>query len=186
MCSTYVVYVHFGIIRPQFSASMKYLRAIEPEDLDVMYILENDPRMEDCTSTTVPLSRYALHQYIVESSGDLYRDAQVRLAILDPLISATCGFLDITDFVPRHRRAQIGIALMQDAMGRGLATEALKEASDYARRQGVSQLYAIVATNNASARALFLRAGYSEACVLTDWLLMGGQYVDAVLYRRSL
>lgn len=103
---------------------MIYLRAIEPEDLDLMYILENDPRMESCTSTTVLLSRYALRQYILENSGDLYRDQQVRMTIVDPHTSSACGFLDITDFVPRHRRAQVGIALMQDATGRGLATKA--------------------------------------------------------------
>lgn len=165
---------------------MKYLRAIEPEDLDLMYILENDQRMRDCTATTVPLSRYALHQYIMENTGDLYRDSQVRMAILDPVTSSACGFLDITDFVPRHRRAQIGIALMQDVTGRGLATKALEEASDYARSQGLSQLYAIVAIYNAPARALFRRAGYAEANVLVDWILQDGQYTDAVLYRRNL
>ncbi|MCM1515847.1 MAG: GNAT family N-acetyltransferase [Paraprevotella sp.] len=165
---------------------MKYLRAIEPEDLDLMYVLENDLRMRDCTATTVPLSRYALQQYIMENSGDLYRDAQVRMAILDPVTSSACGFLDITDFVPRYRRAQVGIALMYDVTGRGLATKALEEASDYARSQGLSQLYAIVAINNASARALFRRAGYAEANVLADWILQDGQYADAVLYRLNL
>lgn len=165
---------------------MIYLRAIEPEDLDLMYILENDPRMESCTSTTVLLSRYALRQYILENSGDLYRDQQVRMTIVDPHTSSACGFLDITDFVPRHRRAQVGIALMQDATGRGLATKALEEAAAYAHSQGLIQLYAIVATNNAPARALFLRAGYAEACVLPDWLVVGGTHVDAVLYRQML
>lgn len=165
---------------------MKYLRAIEPEDLDLMYILENDSRMEVCTATTVPLSRYALRQYILESKGDLYGDLQVRMAILDPQTSSACGFLDITDFAPKHRRAQVGIALMQDVTGRGLATNALKEAAGYARCQGLAQLYAIVATNNAPARALFGRAGYTEANILSDWLWVDGHYVDAVLCRLQL
>ncbi len=165
---------------------MTYLRAIEPEDLDLMYILENDPRMEDCTAATVPMSRYALRRFIDESTGDLHSDLQVRLAIVDAQTSATCGFLDITDFAPKHRRAQVGIALMQDATGRGIATMALAEAAQYARKQGLEQLYAVVAYNNAPARALFVRAGYAEANVLTDWLLLNGHYVDAVLYRISL
>lgn len=164
---------------------MKYLRAIEPEDLDLMYLLENDTRMEDCTAATAPMSRHALRQYIVENTGDLYRDMQVRMAILDPRTAEPCG-LDITDFVPKYRRAQVGIALMPDATGRGLATRALEEAAAYAWKQGLVQLYAIVAINNAPARALFRRAGYAEANVLTDWVLLDGRYVDAVLYRLSL
>ncbi len=165
---------------------MIFLRAIEPEDLDLMYILENDPRMEDCTATTAPMSRYALRQYIQENTGDLYRDAQLRLTIIDPQTSSACGFLDITDFAPKHRRAQVGIALLPDATGRGLATQALKEAADYVHKQGLSQLYAIAAINNAQARALFNRAGYTEANILSNWLLVDGHYTDAVLYRLHL
>ena len=165
---------------------MKYLRAIEPDDLDLMYLLENDTRMRDCTATTVPLSHYALRCYLEENKGDLYSDLQVRMTIIDPQTSAACGFLDITDFLPRHRRAQIRIALMQDATGRGLATNALKEAAEYAKSQGLQQLYAIVAINNSRARALFLRAGYTEVSILPDWLLQDGAYVDAVLYRMML
>ncbi len=165
---------------------MNYLRAIEPEDLDVMYILENDQRVEDCTGGAAPMSRYALHRYIAECSGELYRDAQLRLTIIDPQTSAACGFLDLTDLVPRHRRAQVGIALLSDATGRGLATKALEEVAGYAKKQGLAQLYAVVAKNNAPARALFVRAGYAEANVLKDWLLQGGEYTDAVLYRQYL
>ena len=41
-----------------------FLRAVEPEDLDVMYEMENDPAMWDVSSFTVPYSRFVLRQYI--------------------------------------------------------------------------------------------------------------------------
>ena len=41
-----------------------YLRAVEPEDMDVMYEMENDPSMWDISNFTVPYSRYVLRQYI--------------------------------------------------------------------------------------------------------------------------
>ena len=41
-----------------------YLRAVEPEDLDIMYEMENDPSMWDISSFTVPYSRFVLKQYI--------------------------------------------------------------------------------------------------------------------------
>lgn len=34
-----------------------YLRAVEPEDMDVMYEMENDPSMWDISNFTVPYSR---------------------------------------------------------------------------------------------------------------------------------
>ena len=45
-----------------------YLRAVEPEDLDIMYEMENDPSMWDISNFTVPYSRYVLRQYKVHSA----------------------------------------------------------------------------------------------------------------------
>ena len=52
-----------------------YLRAVEPEDMDVMYEMENDPSMWDISNFTVPYSRYVLRQYIEGSQCDFCRQA---------------------------------------------------------------------------------------------------------------
>lgn len=164
---------------------MKYLRAVEPEDLDLMYVVENDAAISRYSSTTVPLSCFALKQYIENSSGDLYADAQVRLTIVDPQNGSACGFLDITDLSAKHRRAQVGIALLPEVQGRGVATGALREAEHYARQQGLFQLYAIVAVDNYNGRLLFDGAGYDATAVLQEWLLMDGEYMDAIVFQHS-
>ena len=41
------------------------LRAIEPEDLDYLYRIENDKRLWDVGETNMPYSRYALHEYVL-------------------------------------------------------------------------------------------------------------------------
>ena len=48
------------------------LRAIEPEDLDLLYRIENDVRLWNVGTSNVPYSRYVLHDYVV----CLYRRAQ--------------------------------------------------------------------------------------------------------------
>ncbi|MBQ1199972.1 MAG: GNAT family N-acetyltransferase [Bacteroidaceae bacterium] len=165
---------------------MRYLRAIEPEDLDLMYIVENDLAVCRYSSTNVPLSRYALRRYIEESRGDLFADSQVRMAIMDADKGEACGFLDITDLDARHRRAQVGIVLLPEAQGRGIAAGALDEAAMYARQQGLHQLYAIVASDNQRARNLFLRSSYTETALLPQWLCIDGIYADAVLFQLML
>lgn len=165
---------------------MRYLRAIEPEDLDLMYIVENDPDICRYSSTNVPLSRYALKRYIEESRGDLFIDSQVRMTIIDAETGVACGFLDITDFNPTHRRAQVGIALVPEAQRRGIATHALNEAASYAKRQGLSQLYAIISSDNTNASRLFLRSLYAETAVLHKWLYDDGNFTDAILYQLFL
>ena len=54
-----------------------YLRAVEPEDIDIMYEMENDPLMWDISSFTVPYSRYVLRQYIEGSQSDMFADKDV-------------------------------------------------------------------------------------------------------------
>ena len=50
------------------------LRALEPEDLDLIYRIENDPDFWRHGSTTVPYSRYALRQYMESAQNDLFAD----------------------------------------------------------------------------------------------------------------
>ena len=57
------------------------LRAIEPEDLELLYRIENDVCLWSIGTTNVPYSRYVLHDYVANSTGDIYTDRQVRLMI---------------------------------------------------------------------------------------------------------
>lgn len=44
-----------------------HLRAIEPEDLDLLYGIENDTDLWNVGVTSVPYSRYTLYEYIANS-----------------------------------------------------------------------------------------------------------------------
>ena len=57
------------------------LRAIEPEDLDLLYQIENNQQLWNVGATNVPYSRYTLHDYIASSSDDIFSDRQVRLIV---------------------------------------------------------------------------------------------------------
>ena len=62
---------------------MLRLRKIEPSDLPFLYQWENDATMWADSDTHNPLSRHDLHQYIENTTGDIYRDGQLRLIIED-------------------------------------------------------------------------------------------------------
>ena len=55
------------------------LRAMEPEDLDMMYAIENDHDTWSVTDVNTPYSRFVLHEFIANATGDIYTDKQVRL-----------------------------------------------------------------------------------------------------------
>jgi len=48
------------------------LRAIEPEDIELLYSWENDPEIWEVSHTLVPYSKYILALYIKNSDKDIY------------------------------------------------------------------------------------------------------------------
>lgn len=165
-----------------FKSDRLYLRAVEPEDLDIMYEMENDPSMWDISSFTVPYSRYVLKQYIENSRNDMYADKQLRLMIVCLEDNCTVGTIDITDFVPLHSRGAVGIAIHKTYRGEGYASDALRLLCEYAFNfLFIRQLYAHVAVDNEPSRRLFSACGFTQCGLLKDWVLTPEGYKDAVL-----
>jgi diamine N-acetyltransferase len=89
------------------------LRALELEDLDFLYQIENDDRLWELGVSNVPYSRRVLLDYITSASADIYVDNQVRL-IVENEQNEQVGILDLTDFDPRHHRAELGIVIKKE------------------------------------------------------------------------
>ncbi|MCD8309668.1 MAG: GNAT family N-acetyltransferase [Prevotellaceae bacterium] len=165
-----------------FSGELVYLRAVEPTDLEVLYGLENDPRVWSVSNFTVPYSKYALKRYIESSAYDLFTDRQLRLVIVRRRDEAVVGTIDITDFVPQHARGEVGIALLRDCQGRGYAQEALRLLCDYAFRfLFLRQLVAHVAADNGRCHRLFTACGFVPCGYLKGWWIMEGEPHDVRL-----
>lgn len=162
-----------------------YLRAVEPEDLDVLYDMENDPAMWDVSSFTVPYSRYVLRQYIEGSQSDMFADKQLRLMIVRRCDHRTLGTIDVTDFVPLHSRGAVGIAVHKDHRRGGYAADGLQLLCDYVFGfLCIRQLYAHVPTDNEASMRLFLSCGFTQCGLLKDWIKSAEGYQDAALLQR--
>ena len=162
------------------------LRAIEPEDLELLYHIENDNKLWDVGITNVPYSRFLLHDYIANSSGDIYTDKQVRLMIVDSDNNCV-GIIDLVDFNPQHRRAEIGIVIMSEYRNRGFAKAALLKVISYCHKViHLAQIYAIIRNDNKISINLFNSLGFSNKTQLEGWLFDGEKYNDAVLMQIFL
>ena len=76
------------------------LRAMEPEDLEVMYAMENDSQTWDVTNFTVPYSRFVLKQYIENSECDMFADRQLRMMIIRVEDDAVIALSILQSFLP--------------------------------------------------------------------------------------
>ena len=135
------------------------LRKIEPSDLPFLYQWENDASSWADGANHNPLSQQDLRNYIESTTGDIYRDGQLRLIIVKD--ETTLGCIDLFDFDPRNRRAAIGMYIIPEARGKGVGKEALKQLEDYAFGfLNLRLLYATIATQNIPCSTLYKNAGY--------------------------
>ena len=163
-----------------------HLRALEPEDLDVLYQIENDTSTWNVSCTNVPYSRYVLHQYMANCVNDIYTDKQVRMVIATPE-NECIGLLDFVDFNPQHNRAELGFVIQTKYRNKGYAKQALTLALNYAKHTlRLHQVYAIVAKTNELSFHLFQSVGFQNQCMLTDWLFNGEKYSTALLLQCVL
>jgi diamine N-acetyltransferase len=183
------------------------LRKIEPSDLPFLYQWENDVTMWADSDTHNPLSRHDLHQYIENTTGDIYRDGQLRLIIEDndatqrllnttqQLLNTTqrllnttqlspsiVGCIDLFDFDARNRKAAIGMYIAPDARGKGVGKQAVELLLEYAFGfLHLRMLYAIISVHNASCSHIYEQMGFAPSSLLRDWTLEG----DAILWQKS-
>ena len=158
------------------------LRKIEPSDLPLLYQWENDATMWVDSDTHNPLSRHDLHQYIENTTGDIYRDGQLRLIIEDSQFSTQImGCIDLFDFDGRNRKAAIGMYIAPDARGKGVGKQAVQLLEDYAFGfLRLRMLYAIISVHNIACTHIYEQMGYNPSSVLKDWTLEG----DAILWQK--
>ena len=160
---------------------MLRLRKIEPSDLPFLYQWENDAASWADGANHNPLSQQDLRDYIASTTGDIYRDGQLRL-IIESSNPATLGCVDLFDFDPRNRRAAIGMYIAPEYRGKGVGHEALKQLESYAFDfLQLRCLYAVIATNNTPCSTLYSHAGYTPSSVLSAWTLES----DAVIWIKT-
>ncbi len=159
------------------------LRAVEPEDLEILYRWENSTVLWYHGNTLAPYSKLVLRQYINDSlEMDIYQSKQLRLMIDLVEEKATIGTIDLYDIDAHNRRAGIGILIDDDYRRRGFAKQALELMSNYAFNfLYLHQIYAYIAQSNTNSISLFEKAGYQSVGILKDWLQRGEEFEDVYL-----
>ncbi|WP_329121363.1 GNAT family N-acetyltransferase [Streptomyces sp. NBC_01353] len=85
-----------------------------------------------------------------------------------------------------HVRQIQGLAVAENARGRGVARALLRAAMEETRRQGGTRLTLRVLGHNKPARALYTSEGFVVEGVLPGEFFLDGAYVDDVLMGRAV
>lgn len=163
------------------------LRALEIEDLDLLYIWENDTSLWRYGNNIAPFSRKLLLEYINTYDGDIFRSQQLRFMIVPAGTDMPVGMIDLYDFDAINRRAGVGIMIDTAHRSQGYAAEALSLLCGYCHeRLGMHQLYAMISVDNTPSIALFQSCKFKTCGRLRSWQRQGESYNDAYILQRLL
>jgi diamine N-acetyltransferase len=162
-----------------------YLRALEPEDLEFLYVVENDENIWHVSNTQTPYSKFLIRQYLQNAHQDIYEAKQLRLVICETVNNKTIGLIDLFDFDPKNNRAGVGILIHNsDQRGQGFGKQALKLVIEFAFYQlQIHNLYANIGTQNENSLHLFATFGFEKVGIRKDWNYIGNQYQDEAIFQ---
>ncbi|WP_369752437.1 GNAT family N-acetyltransferase [Flavobacterium sp. WC2409] len=162
-----------------------YIRALEPNDLEFIYAIENDQRIWEVSNTQTPYSRFLVKQYLENAHQDIYEAKQLRLAICQDQDFPALGLIDLFDFDPKNNRAGVGIVIQgQENRKQNIGSEALELLIQYSfLHLNLHQLYANIGTENKSSIALFTKFGFQNIGTKKDWNLVNGVYKDEAVFQ---
>ncbi|MBG6186105.1 N-acetyltransferase [Flavobacterium petrolei] len=162
-----------------------YIRALEPNDLEFVYAIENDQSIWEVSNTHTPYSRFLVKQYLENAHQDIYEAKQLRLAICQDQDFPALGLIDLFDFDPKNNRAGVGIVIQNNENRKqNIGSEALALLIEYAfYNLNLHQLYANIGTENEASKALFTKFGFEMIGVKKDWTFVNGKYKDEAIFQ---
>jgi len=162
-----------------------YLRALEPEDLDFVYAIENDTALWELSDTQTPYSRFLIKQYLENAQQDIFEAKQLRLAICNNNDN-TIGLIDVFDFNIKNKRAGIGILIKSESERfKGYGKEALELLVEYCfSKLHLHQVYANISENNLPSLNLFEGNGFKKIGLKKDWSFDGNQFTNEYILQR--
>ncbi len=151
------------------------LRAVEPADLDNLYLWENDLSVWKVSQTIVPFSMYTLKEYCSTANVDIHIAKQLRLMIdvNEHGNYVPVGMVDLFEYDAVNRRAGIGILIGNEKYRqKGIAKRAVEMVLNYCFGVlNLHQVHCFVGESNIASKELFKKLNFQSCGIIKDWLL---------------
>jgi len=158
------------------------LRAVEPQDIDFLFRLENTPELWHVSQTFVPFARFDMEQYVFSANKqDPFAAGQVRFIIELSQDNNTrvIGTVDLFALDAINRRGGVGIVLLESYRNKSFAGTALDILIDYGFNfLNLHQLFCNIEDGNEVSLRLFKSRGFEIAGVKKEWNRKNGNWID--------
>lgn len=158
------------------------IRALEPEDLSILYKWENDTSVWQYSETFSPFSHFTLKKYLENAHLDIFEAKQIRFIIEcnDLEKPVPIGIIDLFDYNAMHNRAGIGILIGDKSFRKkGYAKEAIRLIIDYAFSiLNLHQLFCNISASNSVSLKMFQQLHFEITGTKKEWFFNGKEWED--------
>lgn len=164
------------------------LRAVEPNDLDCLYLWENDTEVWKVSQTISPFSKFTLKEYCSVANIDLQAAKQLRLMIdvNEKEKVLTVGMIDLFDYDAINQKAGIGILIGDiNFRKKGIASLSINLLEKYCFNViNLHQIYCFISEDNITSINLFKKNKFKVCGKVYDWILTGNNWQNALLLQK--
>ena len=161
------------------------LRALEPQDLDFIYEIENNTDIWNISNTQTPYSKFLIKQYLKNAHQDIYTAKQLRLVIESKPDNKCIGLIDLFEFDPKNKRVGLGLLITNlgdrnKGVGRQATELLINYVFDFLQ---VNQIFINIDTNNSASIKLFNNFGFELIGTKKDWNFYDNSFHDEAMYQ---
>ena len=156
------------------------------DDLQWLYLIENDERLWKYSNTIVPFSKEILTKYILNSNRDIFDVKQLRMVVYSKEVSRI-GLIDLYDFSPENKRLALGIIIDEKYRNIGVAKNALSLIEKWIKsRLDIHQIYVNIGEENLISIKLFKSLGYNKIGLKKDWNFYNNRFNSEFTFQKIL
>ena len=156
------------------------------DDLQWLYLIENDERLWKYSNTIVPFSKEILTKYILNSNRDIFDVKQLRMVVYSKEVSRI-GLIDLYDFSPENKRLALGIIIDEKYRNIGVAKNALSLIEKWIKRRlDIHQIYVNIGEENLISIKLFKSLGYNKIGLKKDWNFYNNKFNSEFTFQKIL
>ncbi len=156
------------------------------DDLQWLYLIENDERLWKYSNTIVPFSKEILTKYILNSNRDIFDVKQLRMVVYSKEVSRI-GLIDLYDFSPENKRLALGIIIDEKYRNIGVAKNALSLIEKWIKsRLDIHQIYVNIGEENLISIKLFKSLGYNKIGLKKDWNFYNNKFNSEFTFQKIL
>lgn len=162
-----------------------YLRALEADDLSLLYESENNISVWKISNTITPYSKDVLELYLHTAHQDIYTNKQLRLMICLNQTHEPIGTIDLFEFEPMHLRVGVGVLVFETYRKKGYAYEAIELVKSYTKDTLLMhQLFCNISSSNTDSISLFEKCGFNKIGVKKQWNQISKfQFEDELMFQ---